>query len=306
MIDDVFSAQHALVTRRQAGLASLTDRQIGRLLAQGTWVPVYPGVYRHAAAPETEEQRVLAAVLACGPGAVLSHRSAAIAQGTRTFSGTLVEVSVPHRRGPEPKGVIVHRVRDLHDCWIHHVRGIPVTVPARTIIDVAAVAPVLVERLVEEWLADRKVAVAEVRLALDALGRSGRRGPARVRRVLEARALGDLAGDSTDEHLIATVLALYGAPTPVHHHLVRDGGDVVAELDYAFVEARLGLELLGVTVHTRPGVFRRDLDRLNRLQRLGWLILQYTPDQVRARPWAVAREIDETRRFRSSDPSSAA
>ena len=60
------AAQHALLTRADAGAAGLSDDQISTRVAVGDWVRVYPGVYRLAGAPVTPEQRVLAAVLACG------------------------------------------------------------------------------------------------------------------------------------------------------------------------------------------------------------------------------------------------
>jgi hypothetical protein len=190
---------------------------------------------------------------------------------------------------------------DLTEGDIESVDGIPTTRPARTIVDLGMVVrEPIVARLIEEWLADRKLTVAELRETIDRLRRRGRPGIRIARHALEHRALGDLAGDSTDEHLIATVLAEYGAPPPEYHHLLWHGDQVVAEFDYAYVEARLGLEVLGYHPHTRSRrAFEELLQRQNRVQAHGWMLLGYTPSMIRRRPWLVAREIESHRVARS-------
>ena len=85
----------------------------------------------------------------------------------------------------------------------------------------------------------------------------------------------------------------------MHHHLVElSPGDIV-ELDYAYVEERIDIEVHGPWLYLRaPGKYARALQRANDLQLRGWLVLQWTPAQLRARPWAIARRIDEVRRAR--------
>src|SRR5262249_46381290 len=89
--------QHGVVTRSQARRAGLSDRQIDRCLTSGSLVAVHRGVFRHATHPETFRSRVQAAVLALGPGAAASHRSAVGLIGLTSLDVRLAEVSWPHR-----------------------------------------------------------------------------------------------------------------------------------------------------------------------------------------------------------------
>src|SRR5690242_16501161 len=74
----IASKQFGLVTRDQALAAGLSEDAIGRRVRSGRWVRLHPNVYRLAGAPDTWEQRILAAVLAAGPTAIASHLSAAV------------------------------------------------------------------------------------------------------------------------------------------------------------------------------------------------------------------------------------
>jgi len=309
LLQSVMAAQYGLVTRAQAHECGLTDKMIRGRISRDDWIEVHPGVHRIAAVTPSLQQQHLAAVLAVGRGAAISHRSAAHAAGTRTMKADVVEVSVAERlRRPRLEGVVVHHIADLEPRWVVPVGGVPTTNPARTLVDLGMVTGrALVADVLEEWLADRRVRIAEVRGAIDAHMRRGRRGVGVLHQVLQTRALGDEAGDSPDEHLIASILSTYGAPPPVHHHLVRRGDRVVAEVDFAYPLAWLGLELMGFHPHTRSrAVYEADLARLNLLASLGWLILQYTPAQIRRRPWAIAREIDDVRRERTVSLTSQA
>ncbi|HEX9258623.1 MAG TPA: hypothetical protein VF855_03735 [Acidimicrobiales bacterium] len=300
MHDELFSRQHALATFDQLVARGMTRRQIQLALQRGDLL--HSGqhhVYRHAGSPTTDLTRPAAAVLAAGPNAALSHRAGAAHWGTRAFRSDLVEVSI--REGQRKLNTaVVHRMRDLTPEWVTTHKGIRVTTPARTLVDLGMViSTTLVARVMEEWLADRVVAVRDVRLACEALGRRGRQGVAVCRVALDERALADEPGDSTDEHLIATILARYGAPAPVLRPLITVGGEVY-EPDYAYPEELIAIELRGFHPHTRSRqTFERFGTKSNDLQRAGWVVLQYTPSQVRQRPWAIAREIDELRRRRA-------
>jgi hypothetical protein len=302
-VTPIFAAQHGVVARRQALALGITVNAIDHLVRSGRWEAAHPCVYRLAGSAESLEQGLMAAVLAGGPGAAVGLRSAATLHGTRVFQAELVEIVTPPTRRARLDGVLVHRLGDLDPNHLMRVRGIPVTSAARTVADIGMVVPkAFVETLIEEWLADRKLTVAALRSITDELGSSHRRGPALARQVLASRSLGVEAGDSTDEHLIATVLAVYGAPPPVPHHLVHLSTGEIVEVDAAYVEERLAVELHGFTVKTRSRrTYERGLERINDLQADGWFVLQYTPHQIRARPWATARQIDDRRRSRRVD-----
>jgi hypothetical protein len=143
------------------GSGSAAFRWAAAAAHTGVLTPVRPGLLRFTAAPTDRRQQLMGAVLLAGDGAVLSHRTAAIGHGTHQFSGDVVEVSVPvstYRRLP---GIVVHRTRRLPADQVARAGGIPVTTPARTLVDLAGVLPEgRVARQIEEWLADRKVTVA--------------------------------------------------------------------------------------------------------------------------------------------------
>jgi hypothetical protein len=296
IVAKLFASQHGLATRQQLLELGVTARMISRRLTSGEWIVVHQGVYRLAGAPVSHEQALMAAVLFAGPGAAVSDRAAAILHGTWAFrADDLIEITSP-RRVSLP-GAVVHRGRVYDEAHIVRMRGLPVTSAARTIVDIGAVASLqTVNKLVEEWLADRKVSVADLRSTIDDVHRRGSRSAGVARRVLEARSLGDEAGDSTDEHLIATIMRAYGAPPPAYHALVDVGLSRPLELDHAYVPEKIDLEVHGQHLYTgNKRKYAWSLERTNLLQAHGWLVLQYTPAQLKARPWAIAREIDGLR-----------
>jgi predicted transcriptional regulator of viral defense system len=106
----------------------------------GAWTSVARGTYVIAGAPSTWEQRAMIAVLASGPGAVVSHLSAAALLQFIDVRPTIIDVTVPHARRPRKSPLrSIHRTRVLADADRTKVGPIPVTTPARTMLDVAAI-----------------------------------------------------------------------------------------------------------------------------------------------------------------------
>ncbi len=162
-----FAAQMGLVTRAQALGAGWSPRQIDRLVSMRGWTAIQSGVYRHAAAPVTREQALLGGVLAAGAGSAVSHRAAVGAWGVRGYRAVILEVSRPRPTRFVLRGaIVVHRARDLRDGDVTVNDGLPVTTPARTLVDLGAVMPSVVERCMEEWLADRVVSLDAIHQAL--------------------------------------------------------------------------------------------------------------------------------------------
>jgi Protein of unknown function (DUF559) len=291
-LESTFARQRGLVTRRQARRAGLTDRQIDGRLANGTFVAMHPGVYRHAALPEDGDMRIRAALLALGPGAAASHRTAVGLIGLGSLSTGLVEVTWPRPSPRSLEGVVVHRLPDLSRPWVRSIDGIRVTRPARTLLDLGTVVhPWLVQRCMEEWLARRTVSIDQLQAAIAAHAGHGRRGVPVVRRLLEGRVLRDIVADSRFEGRLAEVLLAGGLPRPVHHHLVH-AGRVVAELDWAYVDEQVALEFDGYGVHLRSlEAFEHDRDRQNELEILGWHVLRFSGRTVQARPRRIVDQV---------------
>jgi predicted transcriptional regulator of viral defense system len=188
--------QHGIVTRGQLRELGLSDQTIDRRLSADRLHALYRGIYSVGHRALTVEARWMAAVLACGRGAVLSHRTAAAAWQILPSARRAIDVTVPrglHAR----RGIDLHRSHLPPDEVTVH-RGIPVTTVARTLLDLAAVAARRhVERAIIEaeirGLTDRpplpallaryprRLGIGTISAILDALDA----GPARTRSELE-------------------------------------------------------------------------------------------------------------------------
>ncbi len=293
-IDRLFSSQHGLITWDQALAAGLTPRNIDDRFARGAWLRAHRAVYRHAAAPVTRSQRLMAATLALPPGSAVSHRAAAGMWGSRRHGASAVEVSHPTTAWLRLAGVVVHTRPFMHDDHVTRIDGTPVTTPARTLVDLGAVErPVVVRWCLEDWLADRIVTLDQIHAALVEHSRRGRRGVGVLRAIVEERELGEGVADSGWEARLARVLATHGLPPPAHHHLVTDEfGRVIAELDYAYPEERIAIELDGYAAHLRSReTFERDRERQNELELRGWRVLRFTATMLRREPARVAQRV---------------
>ena len=137
------SAQHGVVSRAQLwaiGLRSTTA--IRRRVRSGAAAPALPRrLRRRAHGREPLDGRYLAAVMACGDGAVLSHRSAAALWGIRPTAAARIDVTVPRTSGVRStRAIVVHRPTTAASTPTTHA-GIPVTTPGQTLADLATALP---------------------------------------------------------------------------------------------------------------------------------------------------------------------
>jgi len=284
--------QLALFTHEQALSAGFSRRQIQHRRETGRWDHVHAGVYRVAGVPDSWEQRVLAACLAVGPGAVASHRSASALWGLCEPPVVDAELSVVAGRDHRLGGVVVHRSTDLGRRAITRRGAIPVTTPARTLVDLGAVQPLrLVERALDVALSRRLVTLGRVREELDSVARRGRRGAGILRVLLDERSSTDALAESVLEARTLRLCRRYGLPEPSCQHEVYTGTRLVGRIDFAYPDHRLAIEVDGYEWHTSLHAFRHDRDRQNRLVAMGWTVLRFTWDDVRHDPARVARSI---------------
>lgn len=136
---DLAGQQHGLLTRVDLQRIGVTRHEIDGGINRGRLEVLHPGIYNLDSVPPTWRTTVLDGVLAAGPDALASHRCAAVLWGFDAVYGTVVEVTVPYLKSPEPDGVIVHRTRRPNPRGI--VDGIPVTTAERTIFDLAPTIP---------------------------------------------------------------------------------------------------------------------------------------------------------------------
>src|SRR3954451_9168545 len=150
--------QHGLITLAQLRSLGATPMMVRVRVNRGTLHPVHRGVYSVGHRPITPEARWLAAVLACGPGALLSHRSAAALHGIRNTAAAKIDVTAPTRRGLTLDAITLHRATTVQPEDRDIVRGVPVTSLPRTIIDLAAcVSPSALEYAIHRAESQRKL-----------------------------------------------------------------------------------------------------------------------------------------------------
>jgi hypothetical protein len=175
---------------------------------------LYRGVYAVGHKRLSRKGRWMAAVLACGPDAVLSHRVAIALWELRPPPSGVIDVTVPGRSRKGQKGIRVHNVRTLHDDDRALVDGIPVTSVHRTLLDYAEVAPAQQLRLAIEASERREL------FDLKAIDRLLARSPGRRGRAALAGALTEMRGRvaRTESELERAFLALIraaGIPEPI-------------------------------------------------------------------------------------------
>jgi very-short-patch-repair endonuclease len=270
--------QHWVVARRQLLELGFSRRWIQHRIAVGRLHPLHRGVYAVGRPHVTPYGRWMAAVLACGPEAVLSHGSAAALWGIRPAASGL-EVSVLTGAKRRPDGITVHRRPSLRPDEVTTYRGIPVTSPTRTLIDIAV-------RLDREPL---EAAINEadkldlcdpeaLRLALD--DAKGDPGVRTLRTVLDRRTF-TLTDSELERRFLRLVHAL-GLPKPETG--VRVNG---FKVDFYWPELGLVVETDGLRFHRTPAQQGRDRVRDQVHMAAGLTPLRFTRAQVRFEPGYV-------------------
>jgi len=288
-LSEISARQHGLVTRAQLRALGWSARRIDGALRSGWLVRVHPGVYAVGLVPLGPHGRTLAAVLACGPDAVLSHRSAAalwgLIAGGQARWDVLVPATTGGRRGP--RDVHLRRARRLeaeHD--VRRRDGIPVTSVERTLVDLAATYPRLLPKAVHEAEVHRLLDVRAVRAAVE---RSpGRRGMTALRAAVTPD-----GAEPDHGAFVAAFLALaetHGLPRPVVGAHIP-AGDRLHEVDLLFVAERVIVELDGEGVHRTRRKFHSDRRRDAALAAAGYLTVRYTRPRVTGEQHTVAEEL---------------
>jgi very-short-patch-repair endonuclease len=280
--------QHGVVALEQLCALGLGKDAVRKRVAAGRLHRVHRGVYAVGYPLLSKKGHWMAAVLACGPGAVLSHRSAAALWGLQGDGRAKVDVTAPGRRGRMPVGIAAHRHGSLDAPDRAKVNDIPCTSLARTLLDVAAVSPHLVRGAITQAEVLRVFDLAAVQEVLSRSRR--RRGVARLRQALSTY---DARWERTRSDLERDFLALCarsGLPRPeVNASLIIDGHRL--EPDFLWRDARLVVETDGRQFHDTASAFERDHQRELRLTLAGWRVSHYSWHQVVDRPDEVAQAL---------------
>jgi very-short-patch-repair endonuclease len=270
-----------VVAAHQLRAAGIGRTAIHRRVADGRLRALHARVY--AIGPLSQLGRWMAAVLALGPQAVLSHQAAAALHGLRA-AGSRIDVTVPRRVRPR-RGISVHESRSLDARDQTRLREIPVTSIPRTLLDLAEVLPST--QLQRAYENAERLRVLDVRAIHELVQRSnGRRGVAALRGLVAYDASQAAESRSELELRFLDLVRESGLPQPQANVLVE--GFVV---DAYWPAARLVVELQGYAYHSDRAAFERDHRRLARLRLAGHEVLPLTWRQVTREPEWVAAAI---------------
>ena len=278
----VAASQHGVIALRQLVEIGLTPRAAQARAACGRWRRLHRGVYAFGHAELRPEGHWMAAVLACGPQALLSHRTAAALLELVTRARGRPHVTTPGRGPGRRAGIATHGSSTLAAADATAVAGIPCTAVARTLLDIAETEGlVVVERAFER---------------------------AQIRGLLDLRALDDLIARNPGRrglrHLCALRSVIADQPPLVRsemerrflalcraHRLPPPGVNAVIgglEVDFSWTTHRLAVEVDGYRHHGGRVAFERDRERDAALTLAGWRVLRFTWRRLAERPADVA------------------
>ena len=285
------TTQHAVIALRQCVALGLTKQTVYKRARVGRLFRIHQGVY--SLVPRqllTRYGHWMAAVLACGEGAVLSHRTAAALHQLRATDRVHIEVTVPGATGRARKGIEVHRCTTLSPADVTVVNGIPCTSVARTFLDVGSVLPRrAVERAFDQAEVER---VFDLRAIDDVLRRNPtHKGAPVVKSILAEHYIGRTATQSELEEAFLALCRRMGLPAPLVNEWVDLGdGDPAIWADFVWREQRVIVETDGDRFHSSKQARERDTRRDQRVVLAGWKPIRTTWRQVMNRP----RELERT------------
>jgi hypothetical protein len=281
------ASQHLVFHIDQLAAIGLAARTVQQRAKVGRLHRIYQSVY--SLVPEsalTARGRWMAAVLACGPDAALSHRSAGTLEGLWAKSGGRIDVTIPRRAPRKHAGVALHRSTTLMPADVTVVDGIPCTTVARTLFDLAEE---LTQRQLERAFDQADILeVLDLNEIDDQLSRNRtRRGAPKVRRLLNEHYIGSTVTDSYAEEFLIPLLRAAGVRMPrTQFWIVLEDGEPPLRRDFVWPDLKLDVEIDGKTHRTAQALERDARNDLRladadwRVIRIPWKRLEADPDRV--------------------------
>jgi very-short-patch-repair endonuclease len=272
-------AQRTIVSHEELIAHGYGRRVIAHWVNRGRLTSVFHGVYSVVQGDLPPLAREQAALIACGEGAFLSHRSAAFVWGLRKTAPVTVEVTVRAPRRASHKGIHVHRIRAIADREVRFNDGLWVSSPERAVLEIAAVAPAELPRVIEDGLAARKINRRELEAVL-----------ARNRPCRGAARLAEILGDSIAmtmtrsqrERAFLKLIRESGLPLPETNAKLGP-----FEPDFLWRRERLVVEIDGYNFHSGPDSFSRDREKDLFFKGLNLDVVRFTGDHVLNQPAMV-------------------
>lgn len=279
-IASLAAAQHGTISWEQLRDCGLSPKTIRHRVAIGQLHVIHHKVYAVGHDRLTQDGRFMAAVLAAGGGAAVSHRAAAVLWGISSWPGRGVDVTTSSRKRKRP-GLRFHACERLHD-EMTNIRGIPVTGPSRTLLDLGQV---MTEDELERALREaERLQLTDTLSVIDLLERHPRRrGSAAIRRLTAVRELYKGVTRSELEERFRQFLRRHDIPGP-EWNVRLDLGDSTIEVDCLWRKSCLVVELDGYGYHAGLDAFERDRLRDRLLQLSGYTPIRITWQALRDDP----------------------
>jgi very-short-patch-repair endonuclease len=287
LIGGMAARQRGVVARRQLLRAGVTRDEIDWRVAAGRLIPLHRGVYAVGHKAVTWEGRAVAALLAAGAPAALSHRAAAVAYEMLPADDRPIDVTVIGRQPRGKAGVAIHSAKEL---TVVRRRGLPVTEPARTLLDLATSLPsAVLELAYAEAQVRRLVTPQDIRAKFDK-----HRGAPALRRILDTTE----PTRSAIERRLVRLVKQAGLPRPKYNAPLHG-----YEVDALWEAQRLVVETDGWAAHGHRLAFARDRARDADLTARGYAVLRFTWRQIVDHPDVVAARIAAALARRPPPPS---
>ena len=273
-------SQFGHVTRAQALAQGISAEAIKRRVRAGVWLRVGPGLYLFDGAPASSRQELMQACLLFD--GVVAGRSAAAVHRLLGFRAQGLEVVTMRSFRSAPQGVIVHRTNYLPPEDVTAVGGLPVTTPARTLLDLGGlVSSKQVERALTDALARNQVTTPLLADQLRRAGICGRPGTAVLRALLGTVGRLEQGSESDLEDALLEVIARAGLPPPVRQFELREQGVLLGRVDAAYPRELIALEADGYEFHSARSEWLHDRRRQNAFESRGWRFLRFTAEDRR-------------------------
>ncbi len=282
-IGELAGRQHGVVSLQQLRELGLSRHRIEARVEAKRLYRLHRGVYAVGHEALTPKSHFIAAVYACGPGSLLSHRAAGALQGLLDATA-VIEVTAPRGCKPKP-GIVIHRSRHVHPDDRAQIDGIPTTSVARTLVDLA---DVLNERQLTRAVRQAELLkVFDLRAIEATIERlPGRKGRHRLKRVLVAY--------QPEPHLLRSKAEQRIKQLCERHHLPQPqfNADVNGyEVDAYWPQAKLALEFDGAETHQTRFAFHEDRRRDRALAAEGVQTVRVTWLDLDARLMEQVRKI---------------
>lgn len=266
---------NGVFTSQEASALGLDRSTIKRRVDDGIFVRVAHGVF---ALPGTASRPDLTLRAACRSlGAVVSHETAALRHGMGPVRERSLNVTVPHRTTHTYAGLKLHQSTDLLEAHLMYLDGLPITTPARTIVDLArTTGERQLARVLDGALAAGHVSIEELGDLFASLARRGKAGVVKLRRLLEERSDGAFVTESALESRLLELLDDAGLPLPDTQFHAPWLLPVQGRVDFAYRSARLVIEADSRRWHSHHQAFEKDRIRDNAAQLAGWRVLRFT------------------------------